>query len=65
MDTLSTLSFVLGSSWLSGLNAYATVGILGLFGWGGCGSQKRTVEDGIINHLKKLLPEIRGIEDHS
>ena len=35
MDTLSTLSLALGSSWLSGLNAYATIGILGLFGWAG------------------------------
>jgi uncharacterized protein DUF4126 len=36
MDTLSTLSILLGSSWISGLNAYATVGFLGLFaklGW--------------------------------
>ncbi len=31
----------------------------------GCGSQKRTVEDGIKNHLMKLIPEIKGIEDHS
>jgi Fe-S cluster biogenesis protein NfuA/rhodanese-related sulfurtransferase len=31
----------------------------------GCGAQKRTVEDGIITHLKKLIPEITGIEDHS
>lgn len=31
----------------------------------GCGSQKRTVEDGIKTHLMKLLPEITGIEDHS
>ena len=35
MDTLSTLSLALGSSWLSGLNAYATIGILGLLGWAG------------------------------
>src|SRR4030095_11134600 len=32
MDTLTQLSVLLGSSWLSGLNAYATVGFLGLFG---------------------------------
>lgn len=32
MDTLSTLSLMLGSSWASGLNAYATIGFLGLFG---------------------------------
>ncbi len=32
MDALSTLSLMLGSSWASGLNAYATVGFLGLFG---------------------------------
>lgn len=31
----------------------------------GCGSQKRTVEDGIKNHLMKLIPEIKGLEDHS
>src|SRR4030095_14641303 len=31
----------------------------------GCGAQKRTVEDGIVNHLKRSLPEIRGIEDLS
>lgn len=31
----------------------------------GCGSQKRTVEDGIKTHLMKLLPEVKGIEDHS
>lgn len=31
----------------------------------GCGSQKRTVEDGIKNLLIKLIPEIKGIEDHS
>ncbi len=31
----------------------------------GCGSQKRTVEDGIKTHLMKLIPEIKGIEDHS
>jgi Fe-S cluster biogenesis protein NfuA/rhodanese-related sulfurtransferase len=31
----------------------------------GCGAQKRTVEEGIINHLQKMIPEIRGIEDHS
>lgn len=31
----------------------------------GCGSQKRTVEDGIKNHLMKLIPEVKGIEDHS
>ncbi len=31
----------------------------------GCGSQKRTVEDGIKNHLMKMLPEIQGIEDLS
>jgi hypothetical protein len=33
MDTLSTLSLAFGSSWLSGLNAYATIGILGILGW--------------------------------
>jgi uncharacterized protein DUF4126 len=32
MDTLTTLSVMLGSSWVSGLNAYAAVGFLGLFG---------------------------------
>jgi hypothetical protein len=32
MDTLSTLSLALGSSWASGINVYATVGFLGLFG---------------------------------
>ncbi len=32
MDTLSQLSILLGSSWISGLNTYATVGFLGLFG---------------------------------
>jgi len=32
METLTQLSILLGSSWLSGLNAYATVGFLGLFG---------------------------------
>jgi len=31
----------------------------------GCGAQKRTVEDGIVNHLKRILPEIHGIEDLS
>jgi Fe-S cluster biogenesis protein NfuA/rhodanese-related sulfurtransferase len=31
----------------------------------GCGSQKRTVEDGIVNHLRSILPEVRGVEDHS
>jgi len=31
----------------------------------GCGAQKRTVEDGIKNHLQKVLPEIQDIEDHS
>lgn len=31
----------------------------------GCGAQKRTVEDGIVTHLKRSLPEIRGIEDLS
>lgn len=31
----------------------------------GCGSQKRTVEDGIKSHLMKLIPEIQGIEDLS
>lgn len=31
----------------------------------GCGSQKRTVEDGIMNHLKKMIPEILSVEDHS
>jgi len=31
----------------------------------GCGSQKRTVEEGIKNHLIKMIPEIRGIEDLS
>lgn len=36
MDTIQTLSVLLGSSFLSGFNAYATVGFLGLFarlGW--------------------------------
>ncbi|MBL7685275.1 MAG: DUF4126 domain-containing protein [Deltaproteobacteria bacterium] len=32
MDILSTLSVMLGSSWISGLNAYAAIGFLGLFG---------------------------------
>ncbi|MCE9625402.1 MAG: DUF4126 domain-containing protein [Deltaproteobacteria bacterium] len=32
MDPLSTLSLMMGSSWASGLNAYATIGFLGLFG---------------------------------
>src|SRR5215831_10761210 len=32
MDVLSTLSLMLGGSWASGLNAYATIGFLGLFG---------------------------------
>lgn len=32
MDPLSTLSLALGSSWTSGINVYATVGFLGLFG---------------------------------
>lgn len=32
MDVLSQLSILLGSSWISGLNAYAAVGFLGLFG---------------------------------
>src|SRR5436190_13789523 len=32
MDTLQQLSVLLGSSWISGINAYATVGFLGLFG---------------------------------
>jgi Fe-S cluster biogenesis protein NfuA/rhodanese-related sulfurtransferase len=31
----------------------------------GCGAQKRTVEDGIKNHLMKMIPEIRGIADLS
>ncbi len=31
----------------------------------GCGSQKRTVEDGIKTHLMKQIPEIKGIEDYS
>ncbi|MFO1463817.1 MAG: NifU family protein [bacterium] len=29
----------------------------------GCGAQKRTVEDGIKNHLMRLIPEIKGVED--
>lgn len=32
METIQTLSVLLGSSFLSGFNAYATVGFLGLFG---------------------------------
>lgn len=32
MDSISTLSVMLGSAWTSGLNVYATVGFLGLFG---------------------------------
>lgn len=32
MDSISTLSLMLGSAWTSGLNVYATVGFLGLFG---------------------------------
>jgi len=32
MDTLASLSVWLGTSWVSGLNTYATVGFLGLFG---------------------------------
>ncbi len=31
----------------------------------GCGAQKRTVEEGIKNHLKKYFPEILHIEDLS
>ena len=31
----------------------------------GCGAQKRTVEDGIKGHLMRLIPEIKGVEDHS
>lgn len=31
----------------------------------GCGAQKRTVQEGIFGHLKKLIPEIEGVEDHS
>lgn len=31
----------------------------------GCGAQKRTVEDGIKNHLMRLIPEIKGVEDHT
>jgi Fe-S cluster biogenesis protein NfuA/rhodanese-related sulfurtransferase len=31
----------------------------------GCGAQKRTVEDGIKNHLKQLIPEIQEVEDLS
>lgn len=31
----------------------------------GCGAQKRTVEEGIKTHLIRLIPEIKGIEDHS
>ena len=29
----------------------------------GCGAQRRTVEDGIKNHLKSLIPEIEMVED--
>ncbi len=29
----------------------------------GCGAQKRTVEDGIRNHLMRLIPEVKGVED--
>ena len=32
MDSISTLSLMLGSAWTSGLNVYATVGFIGLFG---------------------------------
>jgi len=32
MEIYSTLSVLLGASWLSGFNAYATIGFLGLFG---------------------------------
>ncbi len=31
----------------------------------GCGSQKRTVEEGIKSHLKKLVPQIESVEDLS
>lgn len=31
----------------------------------GCGAQKRTVEDGIKSHLMRLIPEIKGVEDHT
>ncbi len=31
----------------------------------GCGAQKRTVEDGIKNHLMRIIPEIKDVEDHS
>lgn len=31
----------------------------------GCGAQKRTVEDGIKNHLRNLLPEIEEVVDLS
>ncbi len=33
MSTLSNLSFLVGSSFLSGFSAYATIGFLGLFGY--------------------------------
>ncbi len=31
----------------------------------GCGAQQRTVKDGIKTHLKKMIPEIEDVEDHS
>ncbi len=31
----------------------------------GCGAQRRTVEDGIRNHLMKAIPAIRGVADLS
>lgn len=33
MNVLSQLSLILGTSWISGLNAYGAVGFLGLFGY--------------------------------
>jgi len=31
----------------------------------GCGALKKTVNDGIKNHLIKMIPEIKGVEDHT
>jgi Fe-S cluster biogenesis protein NfuA/rhodanese-related sulfurtransferase len=31
----------------------------------GCGAQKRTVEDGIKNHLMRIIPEVKGVEDQT
>lgn len=31
----------------------------------GCGALKQTVNEGIRQHLMKMIPEIRGVEDHT